>query len=209
MKRGAQVVAVEVDANAANVAKTRGVDVRVGLVDEVLPRSDYGRFDCLVFADVLEHIVDPLRFLSRSLRFLRPGGQVVISVPNVAHWSVRSQLLAGRFNYTPTGLLDETHVHFFTAASLQKMLAECGLTVMERRYSLGADLYGRLEHRTLRWQRQKLLRGLSRRWPGLFAFQFVWKAQYDGSTHLRSHDGHDQQRVEHSAVLGGDGEHGE
>lgn len=176
MKRGATVVAVEVDPAAAAVAKQRGVDVRVGLLPEVMTETDHRRFDCLVFADVLEHIVDSRTFLHDALRFLRAGGHVVVSVPNVAHWSVRSHLFRGDFDYTPTGLLDDTHVRFFTAASLERMLLDCGLTIAERRYSLGSGQYWQISNRELQWQRLKLLKAAARRWPGLFGYQFVWKA---------------------------------
>ncbi|HXH23907.1 MAG TPA: class I SAM-dependent methyltransferase [Vicinamibacterales bacterium] len=173
--RGCRVVGVEIDPRAAAVARQRGLDVRVGPLAQVMNRSEQGTFDCLVFADVLEHVVDPRTFLQGALRFLRPHGVVVVSVPNVAHWSVRLALCRGQFDYTPTGLLDETHLRFFTADSLERLLAGCGLTVVERRYSVGSGTYWRTS-RWIWWQRQKLLRRVVPRWPGLFAFQFVWKA---------------------------------
>jgi SAM-dependent methyltransferase len=87
------------------------------------------RFDVIVFADVLEHLSDPVGTLRSYMRFLRPGGRVLVSVPNVAVWNVRLSLLLGRFDYTATGTLDRTHLRFFTAASLRRTLLAAGLRV--------------------------------------------------------------------------------
>jgi 2-polyprenyl-3-methyl-5-hydroxy-6-metoxy-1,4-benzoquinol methylase len=87
------------------------------------------RFDTIVFADVLEHLPDPVGTLRAYGRFLAPGGEVLVSVPNVAVWNVRLGLLLGRFRYTPTGTLDRTHLRFFTRANLERALLEAGLRV--------------------------------------------------------------------------------
>jgi methionine biosynthesis protein MetW len=172
--RGCEVVAIEVDEGAAAIARSRGVDVRSGL--HTLDDGHVGHFDCLVFADVLEHVCESQQFLKSALRFLRPGGVVVVSVPNIAHWSTRWELLRGRFDYTPTGLLDETHVRFFTTRALETMLRDCGLSVVDRRASAGFCSYPMFRNPELRWQQRKLLRHALGRWPTLFAFQLVWKA---------------------------------
>lgn len=83
-------------------------------------------FDVIVFADVLEHLVDPVRLLDEYRRFLAPGGEILVSVPNVAVWNVRLALLLGRFDYTPTGTLDRTHLRFFTRQNLLRALSESG-----------------------------------------------------------------------------------
>ena len=87
------------------------------------------RFDVLVFADVLEHVFDPIGMLSFYRRFLKPGGSVIVSVPNVGIWSVRLGLLAGRFDYAQAGTLDKTHVRFFTRRTLNRALDLSGLQV--------------------------------------------------------------------------------
>lgn len=84
-------------------------------------------FDVLVFADVLEHVFDPVGMLSSYRRFLKPGGHVIVSVPNVGIWSVRLALLSGRFDYAQTGTLDKTHVRFFTRRTLTRALEAAGL----------------------------------------------------------------------------------
>lgn len=108
--------------------------VRADVTDGAAVEAALGgeTFDVLVFADVLEHLPDPVATLRAHLGNLRPGGTVMVSVPNVAIWNVRLGLLAGRFAPTSTGTLDKTHLRFFTRATLDRLLAEAGLTVQWR-----------------------------------------------------------------------------
>ncbi|MCA1720561.1 MAG: glycosyltransferase [Actinobacteria bacterium] len=127
--RGCRVSGVDVDAGAAErarpdleqcvVADLQTLDLRATFPDTL--------FDVLVYGDVLEHLMDPLALLRQSKDVLAPGGYVVISIPNVAHASVRLSLLAGHFEYRPLGLLDATHVRFFTRDTLYRLLADAGL----------------------------------------------------------------------------------
>ena len=88
-------------------------------------------FDVVLFADVLEHLRDPAAVLRRSISILNKGGEIIISVPNVANVFVRVCLLFGRFEYRDKGILDRTHLRFFTLATLRKLLAECGFQCLE------------------------------------------------------------------------------
>jgi len=81
-----------------------------------------GDFSLALLLDVLEHLSNPEELLQELLPLLAPGATVLISVPNVAHWSVRIPLLFGSFNYTERGILDRTHQRFFTRRTLRKML---------------------------------------------------------------------------------------
>lgn len=84
-------------------------------------------FDTILILDVLEHLAEPKKFLLDSLAILKPNGQILISVPNIAHWSIRLPLLFGFFEYTDRGILDRTHLQFFTRRRFKKFLAEAGL----------------------------------------------------------------------------------
>ncbi len=108
----------------------------VELADQFAAHS----FDVIVFGDVLEHLLYPVSVLRSSLALLRPGGSIVISIPNVAHGAVRLSLLQGRWDYTPTGLLDRTHIRFFTFETLLAMLEEVGLSVTELRSTVADPL---------------------------------------------------------------------
>lgn len=90
------------------------------------------RFDYLVFSDVLEHLHDPDLILRSYLPFLKDSGTVIVSVPNVAAWNIRLRLLFGIFEYADSGILDRTHLRFFTFKTAQKMLRDAGLRVTKK-----------------------------------------------------------------------------
>ena len=87
--------------------------------------------DCLVFGDVLEHLVDPWAALTRLSRLVREGGQVLACIPNVQHYSVIVNLLRGKWDYQDEGLLDRTHLRFFTLSGIQDLFAKAGLRVFD------------------------------------------------------------------------------
>lgn len=106
------------------------------VLDEVIcddfERCDLaGGFDVVLALELFEHLVNPLAFLERARSLLRPGGIVVLSVPNVGHWSVVSDLLAGRWDYLPAGLICVTHVRFFTRRTLEAFLHMAGCDSFE------------------------------------------------------------------------------
>jgi 2-polyprenyl-3-methyl-5-hydroxy-6-metoxy-1,4-benzoquinol methylase len=86
-------------------------------------------FDGLVFSDVLEHVYDPRTVLESYLRFLRPGGRLFVSVPNMLVWTNRLRLLFGRFDYSDTGIMDRTHIRFFTFSTARELVRSAGCTV--------------------------------------------------------------------------------
>jgi SAM-dependent methyltransferase len=132
--RGARVVGLECFPESAAVARGRldevfAVDIEAA--NASAPLKDR-RFDLILFGDVLEHTRDPLAVMNRFLPFLEDGGHVIVSLPNVAAWTVRLSLLAGRFEYQQSGILDETHLRFFTLATALKLVEDAGLEVLAR-----------------------------------------------------------------------------
>lgn len=91
--------------------------------------SDLGTFDFVLMADVIEHLLDPVSVLKKVKNLLVPGGKLVFSVPNMANIANRIELLGGRYEYTKFGLLDETHVHYYDRAELEKIMNRAGFTV--------------------------------------------------------------------------------
>ncbi|MBI3980641.1 class I SAM-dependent methyltransferase [Candidatus Microgenomates bacterium] len=85
------------------------------------------RFDVIVFADVLEHLYDPVGIVNFYKKFLKKDGRIIISVPNIAVWYARIWLLLGRFNYMTCGTLDKTHIRFFTKKNLLLLAQYSGL----------------------------------------------------------------------------------
>jgi 2-polyprenyl-3-methyl-5-hydroxy-6-metoxy-1,4-benzoquinol methylase len=121
-------------------------------------------YDSLLFLDVLEHLMDPREILAASRELLRPGGRALISIPNVAHWSLRYQLLRGRWRYRDNGLLDRTHLRFFTRSTALELAQEAGWETTWTRASVDQPPLIRLSERRLR---------TLERWPTLFAVQFL------------------------------------
>ena len=132
---GNVVSGVEIDPAAAEQARSALDKLVVGDIESMdfTEHFEEGSFDVVVFADVLEHVRDPAAVLRRVSQLLAPGGSAVLSIPNIAHGSVRLALLEGRFEYRPLGLLDDTHLRFFTRTSLDAMLASAGFRAMEVR----------------------------------------------------------------------------
>lgn len=133
--RGCVVDGVEKDPEAAELARARMNEVLVVDLDrdDLLGALGDRRYDCIVLADVLEHLTDPQHVLKSAVELLNPDGDVVISVPNVTHGSLRLALLHGRWDYRDTGLLDRTHIHFFTQQSIVDLIHEAGLAVADIR----------------------------------------------------------------------------
>src|SRR5215216_6066274 len=130
-ERGCRVTGIEIDPEAARQAEERCERVIVGDVErlDLGAELDEESFDVVLFGDVLEHLKDPLRTLDRLKPFLRPEGYVVASIPNVAHGSVRLALMQGKFQYSSLGLLDDTHLRFFTRESVEQLFTEAGLLI--------------------------------------------------------------------------------
>jgi 2-polyprenyl-3-methyl-5-hydroxy-6-metoxy-1,4-benzoquinol methylase len=132
-ERGCTVVGIERDAEMASEAARFCERVIVGDLDTLDLDEELGedRFDVIVAADVLEHLKDPLHALRALRAFLRPEGYFVVSLPNIAHASVRLALLEGRFEYRDLGLLDRTHLRFFTHESIALLFDRAELAVLE------------------------------------------------------------------------------
>ncbi len=131
--RGCNVVGLEIDPNAAKEAEQWAERVVVGDIDDedIWGYVKDESFDVVVLGDVLEHLRDPLASLRHAVRKLKPSGFVVTSLPNIAHGDIRMSLLLGRFQYRDVGLLDRTHIHFFTLDSMRELMKEAGLIVAD------------------------------------------------------------------------------
>lgn len=120
---------MELNPNSAKIATTIYDEVVVGNAEEMELPFGSVNFDIVIFGDVLEHLRDPQRMLKKSYERMNAGGVVIASIPNLMHYSVMRQLINGRFQYENEGLLDKTHVHFFTFNEIVKMFNEAGFIV--------------------------------------------------------------------------------
>lgn len=132
-EREPEVWGVEPDPEAAAIAETKLDKVICGLFGEGidLPKN---HFDCIVFNDVLEHMVDPYSALEFSKSLLSPTGKIVASIPNVRYFgNIWNLLIRREWEYQDSGVLDRTHLRFFTKTSIYRLFADIGLRVIALR----------------------------------------------------------------------------
>jgi len=128
-RQGAEVVGIEVDAAYAADAQAR-LDRVLNADVETLAPDGLGSFDCLIAADVLEHLRDPWAVLARFAALLQPGGAAVVCLPNVRHWETFWQVgVRGTWPRRATGIFDATHLRWFTLADAYALLRGAGLEV--------------------------------------------------------------------------------
>lgn len=128
IERGYHVVSVDSRAPISPLPNFVEADIGHGL-----PLEPNDRFDVIVLADVLEHLPQPERLLETAVARLSPEGRILVSLPNVVHWSVRASVLAGKFEYTNRGILDRTHLRFFTKRTATQLFDDAGLHIRSYR----------------------------------------------------------------------------
>lgn len=170
--QGCRVTGLERDPSAAEQARTHCERVLVGSADdEALLAKTGGGFDIILCGDILEHLPDPAIPLRAFSKLLSPGGRLLVSLPNIAYLTVRLGLLFGRFEYRDQGILDRTHLRFFTLQSARRLFESTGWQEEQFRPA---------------WHRGRLSYPLVRMWPSLLAPQFVFRLMPHHSSDLRN-----------------------
>jgi len=170
---GVRVTGIEVDLDAAEQARAACARVlTVSLNDSNWKASVGERFDLITFGDVLEHLNHPQTVLEDAKGLLNPGGRVLLCLPNIAHWSVRAKLMVGKFNYQSTGVLDVTHLRFFTLASARSMIQQAGYRELWFRPIFGGRFTNSL---------RSLWNVLAHVIPGAFAYQMMFLVEPQNS----------------------------
>lgn len=142
-------------------------------LDDGIPAEVGDGYDIVVAADVIEHLPRPDVLLRDMCRVLRPGGQVLLSVPNISHWYPRIRIAFGLFGYDGKGILDQTHLRFFTRATLRRLVRASGLDILEEQATgLPLRAISEADGRRLRITR-KIDRALVRLRPTLFGYQYI------------------------------------
>lgn len=131
--KAGRYVGIELSQTAAKVAAESFAEVLVGDVDALDLSHLQGAFDALIISEVLEHLVDPWTALERLVACLKPGGVVFASSPNVAQFGVIKGLIMGRFDYKEMGVMDRTHLRWFTPNSYRTMFEAAGVEVEDLR----------------------------------------------------------------------------
>jgi len=157
---GVRVVGVELLPAAAEKARATYDQVFTGRFEEMDLEPLTGQFDTIIAADVLEHLYHPWQALERLKTLLAPGGALYVSLPNVRNLRVLEGLALGDWPYAGAGILDITHVRFFTRRSALRMLKETGWQVQDVRANLDPQLKGMIAGRDLRTVRNIELKNL-------------------------------------------------
>lgn len=178
--RNCRVWGVDIDAEAAEKARPFLEKLVIADLEHepLIDQFDKGSFDAVIFGDVLEHLVDPVRALRDAASLLADGGRIIVSIPNVTHGSLRLALLRGQWTYTTVGLLDETHVRFFDRAGVARLFASAGLSVEHLRGVMVDPLASEVDVRPdelppgfIEWVREQ---------PDALVYQFVASAHLTG-----------------------------
>lgn len=164
------VDAIELNPNDAEKASAYCRKIIVGSLEDDAPFEQLdGPYDYVLLADVLEHLRAPEKVLQHVRARITSASTVLVSLPNIAYWEMRLTLLRGRFDYTDTGLLDRTHLRFYTLKTATAMFSDAGFRIEHMHVTPPiVPRLGRLKE----WVKLK--------WPTLFSGNFIF--------HLRRHD---------------------
>jgi len=166
-----RVYGVEKRKNEAEIAKKKLTDVLIAdieqeaTVENILKFVRYEKFDVILATSVIEHLKDQALFIENCKKLLKPKGIIIASTPNIAHWTIRLSLLKGDFDYTEYGILDNTHLHFFTIKTFSQLFEKNKFAIKELLIDSVGGGYPRLS------------RLLAKLFPAIFAYQILIVAQ--------------------------------
>ena len=178
--RGNECYGLTVSEREAQLARTKLHQVITGDVEtmQALPFPDHF-FDVVTLFDVLEHLKNPSHALQLIKPYLKPNGSIIASIPNVANIVIRFNLLRGRFDYQEFGIMDNTHLRFFTMKTAKNLLVSAGYIVRDVKFTNQNWYFPKLLVPFYEWEiRQRVTRW----WPTLFATQFVLYATLRSDT---------------------------
>ena len=142
--------------------------------DSWLGNFEDSSFDYIIYADILEHLRNPQTVLEKMRRFLKPNGSVLLSVPNVAHGDIILNLLGDRFNYTPLGLLDNTHIHLFARENVWAMVKDAGYYVAEEA-CIRSSLFATEQGKFLSLEFSERIKQFFSAYPNKDVYQFIYR----------------------------------
>lgn len=173
-KMQCEVVGLEIRKEEAKEAQKKLDKVVLGniedpfIVKDVLKATQNRKFDAILATSLIEHVIDPDNVIKTMAKLLRTGGILVVTTPNVAHWSMRVSLLKGNFDYKEYGILDNTHLHLFTIRTFKGLFERNGLKVKKVRIDAEGGGLPRLS----------LM--LAPFFPGIFSYQILIVATLKG-----------------------------
>ena len=166
---------IEISKDDAKIAKKYYKKIIIADLDRAKPKYKADFFDAIIMTDVIEHLKDPIGTMAHFKKFLKDDGIMIISVPNVANTYVRLKLLFGNFDYETRGILDNTHLRFFTLKSFRAALKKAGLIIIKEEatpvpFQLVNPIFSQKGPLSFLYHAYYLL---VLAWKKMFAFQFI------------------------------------
>jgi 2-polyprenyl-3-methyl-5-hydroxy-6-metoxy-1,4-benzoquinol methylase len=125
-----KIVGIEINEEVAREGRPFYDQIIIGDVEKIRLPFEKEHFDCILYGDVLEHLVNPWQLLKDHQTFLKKGGTIICSIPNVRNYRILKDLIIrGKWEYTEDGILDRSHLRFFTLDSIRGMLKEAGFEI--------------------------------------------------------------------------------
>ncbi len=163
---GRTIFGIEFEERVASQARNVLDGVLTGDIQTMQINFEPAMFDCIIFADILEHTLEPVSVLRKFKTVLKRGGTIICSIPNMRHYTVILQLLTRGWEYQEWGLFDQTHLRFFSLGSMKEMLTQAGFQVEY------------IEPRIIASKKMKLLNTIClSRLEEFLAFQYLIKAR--------------------------------
>ncbi len=186
LAKNCKVISVEKDkvmaAYAKNKLNSTIINCDVGKIEKHLS-AEKNKFDVILLADVLEHLSDPYEVVETLKKYMKPKSKMIISVPNIANFAIRFNLLFfGRFDYQNFGILDKTHLKFFTKDTIERLFSDTGLKVIHFDAVAGFEVskfyrltVGRVTFRVRQLRSVEYL--ITRIFPRFFALEFIYEVK--------------------------------
>lgn len=170
--KGCRVTALEIDPVATTIAAARSTKVyTVDLNEPHVLDVVEDKFDVLLAPSVLEHLRDPQALLVAARSKLKPNAKVLVVLPNIAHYSIRLMLLRGKFTYRDYGIMDRTHLHFYTVKTARELIQQSGYLIHEMHIG-GSQLQNTLS-RVAQFLKQPAPKPVL---PNLFGYEMIFVA---------------------------------
>ena len=173
---GHEVLGLEISAAAVDVANRSGVHAIVGDVESGTGLNAVGAdFDVVTMLDVLEHTFDPAHVLQSLTPLLKPNGCFIVSVPNVACFTARWQIMCGRFPSEASGIFDSGHIRWFAVSNLVGYIPPTNELALESCTATGVPVFQLRGYSRLQTAHELIFASLARIWPSLFGYQLIFK----------------------------------
>lgn len=171
-QRSFDLTGIEKDASLAQQARVYYRKIyNLDLNFEEIPALE--PFDVIILADILEHLYEPDSLLKKMPVYLKENGIMIISLPNIANWVMRLELLFGNFNYRDRGILDKTHLRFFTLKTAKKLIKESGFKIIGV-YPASLPFQLAIKSDFLSYFLNMVYYSLAKLFPGFFAYQLIF-----------------------------------